>query len=72
MQLAGALKHPDEGQGPVDFSETFIKAGAPKDSRVKIYPSTGYGNPQLLRNIIRAESPDAIIHFTDIHHIAAL
>ncbi len=65
VQLGGALKHPDDGMGPVDYSENFINAGAPKDSSVKIYPSTGYGTPHMLRTIIKAEEPDAIIHFTD-------
>ena len=60
VQLGGALKHPDDGQGPIDYSENFISVGAPNDSSVKIYPSTGYGTPHVLRTIIKAEEPDAV------------
>ena len=36
-----------------------------KDSYLKIYPISGYGNPDILRQILELEKPDAIIHFTD-------
>ena len=32
---------------------------------IKIYPVEGYGNPNLLRNILTVERPDGIMLFTD-------
>ena len=35
------------------------------DAYLKIYPISGYGNPDILRQILKLEKPDAIMHFTD-------
>jgi glycosyltransferase involved in cell wall biosynthesis len=32
---------------------------------MKIYPVSGYGNADILREVISMENPDAILHFTD-------
>ena len=37
----------------------------PKEAKIVIYPTDGYGNPNLLREILVLEKPDAILHFTD-------
>tara|TARA_R100000458_G_scaffold59684_1_gene71143 strand:- start:3775 stop:5163 length:1389 start_codon:yes stop_codon:yes gene_type:complete len=63
VQLGGAIKHPEEGK-IVDLAEDFKKQGA-VDPYCKVYPTSGYGNPMLLRQIIQMENPDAILHFTD-------
>ena len=63
-QLGGAINHPEHGK-VIDLSDTINKDLNIKDASLKIYPTTGYGNPSLLRDIIRIEKPDAILHFTD-------
>ena len=64
INIGGAVKHPEAGQA-FDLSpevNTMLKID---DSDVKVIPSDGYGNPTLLRQIIKQEKPDAIVHFTD-------
>ncbi len=68
VQIGGAIKHPDEGK-VFDLSEAINK-DLKEELRgtkgyVKIYPVSGYGNPQILREIINIEKPDAILHYTD-------
>jgi glycosyltransferase involved in cell wall biosynthesis len=36
-----------------------------KDAYLKLYPLSGYGNPNVLREVMEVEKPDAILHFTD-------
>tara|TARA_R100000808_G_C2152829_1_gene162575 strand:- start:3140 stop:4471 length:1332 start_codon:yes stop_codon:yes gene_type:complete len=64
VQLGGAVKHPEQGK-IVDMSEASRNETGVKDAYLKVYPVTGYGNPQILREILDIEKPDAIIHFTD-------
>jgi len=64
VQIGGAIKHPDEGK-IIDMSEAVRNETDVKDGYLKIYPISGYGNPDLLREIIEIEKPDAILHFTD-------
>ena len=65
VQMGGAIKHPDEGK-VVDTSETWMKEPHNiKDPYMKIYCVSGYGNPDYLREVIKIEQPDAILHFTD-------
>jgi len=63
-QIAGAIKHPEEGK-IIDMSQAAKNDYGIEDAYLKIYPTTGYGNPNLLREIIKIEKPDAILHFTD-------
>ena len=63
VQIGGAIKHPDEGK-IFDMSESLEKELKIKGS-LKIYPTSGYGNPGLLREIMSIEKPDAILHYTD-------
>jgi hypothetical protein len=63
-QIAGSVKHPDKGQIQ-DVSKEVNEAMGNKDSYVKLYPTDGYGNPDILREIIRLEKPDAILLITD-------
>tara|TARA_Y100000310_G_scaffold124213_1_gene122957 strand:- start:12248 stop:13636 length:1389 start_codon:yes stop_codon:yes gene_type:complete len=65
VQIGGAIQHPDEGKRIEinDDGDSVFKI--PEDASVTIYPVSGYGNPDLLRQIMNAEKPDAILHYTD-------
>ena len=64
VQVGGAIKHPDSGK-VVDMNESVRKETGIKDASLKIYPVDGYGSPELLRYLMTAEKPDAILHYTD-------
>ena len=64
VQLGAALKHPDQGK-VFDISADAQKETGVEDASLKIYASTGYGSPDVLRQLINVEKPDAILHFTD-------
>jgi glycosyltransferase involved in cell wall biosynthesis len=64
VQLGGAVKHPEQGK-IIDMSNAAKNEWGVKDAYLKIYPISGYGNPNVLREVIGIEKPDAIIHFTD-------
>ena len=63
-QLAGSVKHPDKGK-VTDISDDINKESGNKDSYTKLYPVDAYGNPDILREIIKIEKPDAILLITD-------
>ena len=63
-QIAGSVKHPDKGQVH-DVSSDIAKETGVEDSYVKLYPVDGYGNEDILREVIRLENPDAIFLITD-------
>ena len=58
VQLAGAIKHPEVGKR-ADISEDTNKRAGIEDASVFLYPVEGYGNPDILRQVIKAEKPDA-------------
>ena len=64
VNLGGALKHPDQGKR-FDLSQDVNKEMEIEDSQVVVYPSSGYGDPVLLRNLLSIEKPDAIFLITD-------
>jgi len=64
VQIGGAVKHPDEGK-IVDMSEAVKNEEGVSDAYLKVYPVSGYGNPDILRQVLDIEKPDAILHFTD-------
>ena len=64
VNVGGAMKHPDKGKR-FDVSGDTNKEANIDDSSVIIYPTDGYGDPNLLRNIINIEKPDAIFLITD-------
>lgn len=54
-QLGGAVKHADyRPMKTQEYGDDFI-----------IYPVDGYGNPELIRSIIRTERPDELLMMTD-------
>ena len=64
VQLAGAVQHPEKGKR-IDISEDNNKQANIDDSSVILYPTDGYGNPDILKSIIEIEKPDAIFLITD-------
>ena len=65
VQIGGAIKHPEAGKGFLDLSEDPNYVGNLKDAYLKVLPVDGYGNEDILREVIKIENPDAIMHFTD-------
>ena len=63
-QVGAAIKHPEQGKR-MDLSEETNNLAGLSDSSVIIYPNDGYGNPDLLRKMLKDEKPDAIFIFTD-------
>ena len=65
VQIAGAVKHPDKGK-IFDLSEEINKQKNINDAYVKLYPVDGYGNEQILREVMSLEEGiEGIVHFTD-------
>jgi glycosyltransferase involved in cell wall biosynthesis len=64
VQVAGAMNHPDKGKKLDISGDTNINTGL-KDSSVMIYPVDGYGDANLIRQLIDIEKPDAIFLITD-------
>ena len=50
-QIGGAIKHPEEGK-IIDMSDAVRQESGVGDAYLKIYPISGYGNPDILRQII--------------------
>ena len=64
IQIAGAIKHPDKGK-KLDLSPSTNEEVGITDSSVLLYPTDGYGDSRMLREILNIEKPDAILLFTD-------
>jgi glycosyltransferase involved in cell wall biosynthesis len=64
VNLGGAVKHPENGQR-FDLSQDTSKQAGIEDASVMLYPTDGYGNPDLVRQLIQIEKPDAIFIITD-------
>jgi len=64
VNLGGAINHPDQGKR-LDICEDTNKIMGIDDASVFIYPISGYGTQELVRNMIQMENPDAIMMFTD-------
>lgn len=64
IQVGAAIEHPDRGK-LIDISDDVRKLSGVSDASVKIIPYNGYGDPLLIREIMKRENPDAIVHFTD-------
>ena len=64
VNVGVAIGHPEAGKRFDVSGDTNTSAGI-EDSDVKIYPNNGYGDANLLRNIINLENPDAIMLITD-------
>lgn len=64
VQLAAAMNHPDHGK-KIDLSQDISQETGVHDAYVMQYAHSGYGNPDVLREIISYEKPDAIVFITD-------
>ena len=64
VQIGGAIKHPENGK-VVEMKDSVKTETGVEDGYLKIYPTDGYGNPDLLRQIMSIEKPDAIMHYPD-------
>jgi glycosyltransferase involved in cell wall biosynthesis len=64
VNLGGAINHPEQGKR-LDLSQSTNETAGLTDSSVFMYPVHDYGNPDILRQLIKAEQPDAIMLITD-------
>ena len=64
VNLGAAINHPDQGKR-LDLSQDTDRVMGITDSSVYMYPISGYGTPELVRQLMDMEKPDAIMFFTD-------
>ena len=64
VNIGGAIQHPEQGKR-LDLTEDTNKQTGITDASVILYPTSGYGTPELIRQMIEMEKPDAIMFFTD-------
>jgi glycosyltransferase involved in cell wall biosynthesis len=62
--IGGSGTHPEEGK-VVNMADAIKKETGVQDAYCMLYPVSGYGNQNLLKQIIQHEKPDVIMHFTD-------
>ena len=62
--VGGALNHPELGK-IFDISDDVNGIAGIEDSSVKVQPYNGYGDPELVRKLIKEEKIDAIFLITD-------
>ena len=71
VNLGAAINHPEAGKR-LDLSQDTNNQAGIDDASVIIYPSSGYGSPTQLRQLMANEKPDAIFIFTDPRYWAWL
>jgi len=64
VNIGGAIQHPEQGKR-LDLTEDTNKQTGITDASVILYPTSGYGTPELIRQMLEMEKPDAIMFFTD-------
>jgi glycosyltransferase involved in cell wall biosynthesis len=64
VNLGGAIQHPDQGKRFDLSGDTNTNADL-TDSSVTLYPVNGYGDADLIRQMLKMEKPDAIMLITD-------
>lgn len=64
VQVAAAIQHPEAGKR-ADLSKDTDNIVGLTDSSIILYPSDGYGNSDMIRQLIKQEKPDALFIFTD-------
>lgn len=64
VNLGAAINHPEQGKRLDICQDTSRIAGIP-DADVHIYPISGYGSAEAIRQFMSIEKPDAILFFTD-------
>ena len=64
VQIGGAIKHPEEGK-IVDMTESIREETGVEDAELMIYPTSGYGNQEIVRDLIVRHQVDALLIYTD-------
>lgn len=64
VQLAGSIQHPEKGK-IMNLDSAVNQMAGINDAYVRLYPVDGYGNAEILNEVINLEKPDGLIHFTD-------
>jgi hypothetical protein len=64
VQIAGSVKHPETGK-VIDMSKAVEAETGVSDAYLKLYPTDGYGNEDILMAVMNIEKPNALLHFTD-------
>ncbi len=64
VQLSAAVKHPEQGK-ELDLNDDVRKVTGVDDAFLRLIPWSGYGDANILRQLIMKFKPDAIVHFTD-------
>lgn len=64
VQIAGSMNHPEKGKR-IDLSEATKNDTDVEDPSVILYPTDGYGSPELVRQLMAQEGIDAIFLVTD-------
>jgi hypothetical protein len=64
VNVGGSIKHPEAGKR-LDLSKSTNDQTGLEDSSVILYPVNEYGGPDVLRQLIKIEKPDAIMLITD-------
>ena len=64
VNLGAGINHPEHGKR-LDLSPDTNKHNEITDSSIIMYPHNGYGSPEVIRQLIDMEKPDAIMFFTD-------
>ena len=71
INLGAAINHPDKGKR-FDLSEEISKMKGVEDPYVHVLPHDGYGDPALIKHLIKHEQIDAIFLITDPRYFAWL
>jgi glycosyltransferase involved in cell wall biosynthesis len=64
VNIGGSIRHPEAGKR-LDISADTNKNAGIEDASVIIYPAHDYGGPDMLKQVIQLENPDAIMLITD-------
>lgn len=64
VNLGAGINHHEHGQR-LELSQDTDKQAGIADSSVILYPHNGYGDPNVIRQLIDLEKPDVLMFFTD-------
>ena len=64
VQLGAAIEHPEQGK-EYDMNADVRKLTGVDDAELRVIPWAGYGDANILRQLMMKFRPDAILHFTD-------
>jgi len=64
VNIGGAINHPDQGKR-FDLNADTNKHAGIDDANIILYPISGYGDAQYIRQMLDFEKPDALMMFTD-------